>query len=68
MAIYQVQGLPNGFWDKKPFQKIEASSPKEAAEKLHGSRLSDRGSKDAIRARVRQMIGNTSNSIIFFES
>jgi hypothetical protein len=65
--IYQVQLWPNGKWDEKDYQKIEASAAKEAAEKLHGGPLSEHGSNYKIRARVRQLGDTKTPGWIFYE-
>jgi hypothetical protein len=44
MATFQVQLWPGGKWDGKDYQKVEAETEKEAAEKLYGGALSDKGS------------------------
>lgn len=58
MPTWQVQLWPNGKWDEKPYQKIDAASAKEAAEKLHGGALTEVGSMGKIRAQVRPLIAN----------
>ena len=50
--IYQVQHWPNGQWDRQHnWQKIEAGSEKEAAEKA-GFALTQTGRLAQLRARV----------------
>ena len=51
--IYQVQHWPNGQWDRRHnWQKIEAGSEKEAAEKVCGFALRQTGRLAQLRARV----------------
>ena len=51
--IYQVQHWPNGQWDRQHnWQKIEAGSEKEAAEKVCGFALKQTGRLAQLRARV----------------
>ena len=51
--IYQVQHWPNGQWDRRHnWQKIEAESEKEAAEKVCGFALTQTGRLAQLRARV----------------
>jgi hypothetical protein len=59
-----VQLWPDGKWDGKPYQKVSATSPKEAAEKLHGGPLHEVGNHGQIRAQVR--IAGKSASIVFY--
>jgi hypothetical protein len=50
---YQVQYWPNGQWDPQyNWRKVEASSEKEAAEKVCGRALTNRGTLAKLRARV----------------
>jgi hypothetical protein len=50
---YQVQHWPNGQWDPwHNWRKVEAASEKEAAEKVCGRALTDRGTLAQLRARV----------------
>jgi hypothetical protein len=44
MAVFQVQLWPNGKWDGKDYQRVEAKTAQEAAEKLYGGPLSEKGS------------------------
>jgi hypothetical protein len=44
MATFQVQLWPDGKWDGMPYQKVEAATAKEAAEKLYGQPLKETGS------------------------
>ena len=67
MAIFQVQLWPDGKWDGQDYQKIEAETAKEAAEKLYGGVPSDEGSNYKIRAQVRRLGGIKSNATIFFD-
>ena len=51
--IYQVQHWPNGQWDRwHNWQKVEAGSEKEAAEKVCGFALTQAGRLAQLRARV----------------
>jgi hypothetical protein len=52
MAIFRVKVWPEGKWDGKDYQKVEAATKKETAEKLYGGPLSESGSKYQMRARV----------------
>ena len=50
---YQVQHWPDGQWSRaRNWQKIEAASEKEAAEKVCGLRLIEIGRLTRLRARV----------------
>jgi hypothetical protein len=50
---YQVQHWPNGQWNREHnWRKVEASSEKEAAEKVCGLALTERGTLAQLRARV----------------
>lgn len=50
---YQVQLWPNGQWSPQHnWRKVEAASPKEAAEKACGATLVDHGRLAQLRARV----------------
>jgi hypothetical protein len=62
---YSVQLWPNGKWDGKPYQKVYAGSPQEAAEKRYGSPLHEQGNLAQIRAQVR--FGLRSTGIAFYE-
>jgi len=64
-TTYWVQLWPNGKWDGKPYQKVDAASPREAAEKLHGGPLREAGGNHQIRAQVR--IARKSSGIVFYE-
>jgi cysteinyl-tRNA synthetase len=64
-TTYWVQLWPNGKWNGKPYQKVDAISPREAAEKLHGGPLREAGSNHQIRAQVR--IAGKSSGILFYE-
>lgn len=67
MEIYQVQLWPDGKWDGKPYQKVEAKSERAAAEKLYGRPLAAQGSNYKIRARVRRLSNLKSTATIFYE-
>src|SRR5947199_10822028 len=50
---YQVQHWPNGEWNPEHnWRKVEAASEKEAAEKVCGLALTQRGTLAQLRARV----------------
>lgn len=69
MTIFQVQLWPNGKWDGKDHQKVEAATAKDAAEKLYGSSLRDKGSnyKNPIRAQVRALGDLSSHPTVIYE-
>lgn len=67
MDVYQVQLWPEGKWDGKPYQKVEAPSEKAAAEKVYGRPLASRGSNFKMRARVRPFGRLISPATIFYE-
>jgi len=51
--VYQVQLWPNGQWSAEHnWEKVEAASEKEAAEKLSGLVLREQGKLAQLRARV----------------
>jgi len=51
--IYQVQHWPNGEWDRRHnWQKVEAQTEQEAAEKVCGLALTREGRLAQLRARV----------------
>ena len=51
--IYQVQHWPNGEWDRRHnWQKVEAQTEQEAAEKVCGLALTRVGRLAQLRARV----------------
>jgi hypothetical protein len=51
--IYQVQHWPNGDWDRRHnWQKVEARTEQEAAEKVCGLALTREGRLAQLRARV----------------
>jgi len=69
MPTWQVQLWPGGKWDGKPYQKVDATSAKEAAEQLHRGPLIEVGSMYKIRAQVRSLIATTTvvSPIVFYE-
>jgi hypothetical protein len=64
-TTYWVQLWPDGKWDGNPYQKVEAGSPKEAAERLYGAPLQEQGSLHQIRAQVR--IAGASTGTPFYD-
>lgn len=67
MQAYRVQLWPNGEWDRKDYQTVEAATPKAAAGMLCGCPLRERGSLHQIRAQVR-LSGDFKNAAtIFYE-
>jgi hypothetical protein len=51
--VYQVQHWRDGQWDRQQnWRKVNASSAKEAAEKVCGRALSEAGRHSQLRARV----------------
>jgi len=69
MPTWQVQLWPDGEWDGKPYQKVDAASAKAAAEQLHGGPLTEVGSMYKIRAQVRPLIasGKVVSPTVFYE-
>jgi len=67
MTTFQVQCWPNGKWDGKDYQRVEAQTAQEAAEKLCGGPLIERGSNYKIRARVRILGDIRTTGYIFYE-
>ncbi len=68
MTTFQVQLWPEGQqWDGQPYQKVEAATPKEAAEKLYGKPLQDRGADFQRRALVRMLNPPSQSAMIFYE-
>ena len=68
MQIFQVQLWPDGKWDGKPYQKVEAATAKEAAEKLYGKPLKESGSNHLIRAQVHGSSAKRELPLIFYEA
>jgi hypothetical protein len=60
---WQVRIVQN----RQPYQKVDAAAAKEAAEKLYGSPLSERGSNDRLRALVHSLHGPRGLPIQFYE-
>jgi hypothetical protein len=52
VPVFRVQLWPDGKWDFKPYQDVEAETAKEAAEKLYGKPLRERGKSPQLRATV----------------
>jgi hypothetical protein len=67
MTTFLVQLWPEGKWDGKHYQRIEANSARAAAEKHYGRQLADKGTNFAIRAQVRQLGDIKSNATIFYK-
>jgi hypothetical protein len=67
MTEFQVKLFTHGKWDGDDYQKVAANTAKEAAEKLCGNTLNDRGSNYDMRAMVRRSGDIKSNAIIFYE-
>ncbi len=68
MQTSLVQLWPDGKWDGKDYQHVQANTPKEAAEKLCGQPLKEKGTNFQIRAQVRSSTyGSGKPSIIFYE-
>lgn len=68
MSLFQVQLWPNGIWDGKEYQRVEAKTAKEAAEKLYGGPLSEKGSNYKIRAQVRALGDLRNHPMVFYEA
>ena len=63
MGIYQVKLFPDG-----EYQKIEATSEKDAAEKVFGRDLREAGSNHQLRVMVHKMVWPRSpNSTLFYD-
>jgi hypothetical protein len=63
MGTFQVRLFPDG-----EYQKIEAATAKEAAEKLYGRQLSEVGGNRQVRVMVHKMVWPRSpNAILFYE-
>jgi hypothetical protein len=67
MATFYVQLWPDGTWDQEGYRQVEALSAQEAAEKLYGRTLQDRGSNSQIRAQVRSFFGAKHSPVVFYE-
>jgi hypothetical protein len=69
MQTWQVQLWPNGKWDGKLYQRVDADSAKEAAERLYGSPLVESGQMDKMRAQVRPLMptGAIQQPTVFYE-
>jgi hypothetical protein len=68
MSTFQVKLWPEGKWDGEPYRKVEAATPKEAAEKSYGRPLQDLGSNSQIRAQVRSLDAFRQLPTIFYEN
>ncbi|MFZ0209254.1 MAG: hypothetical protein WAL59_24620 [Roseiarcus sp.] len=55
MRTFQVQLWPGGKWDGMGYQKVEADTTQEAAEKLYGHPLLLTGSNHQLRALVHEL-------------
>ncbi len=67
MPTFQVQLWPDGKWDGKPYQKVDAETAKAAAEKLYRKPLKENGSNFQIRAQVLRLSFPSGNPTIFYE-
>jgi hypothetical protein len=65
MPTFQVQLWPDGKWDQKDYVKVDAATKKEAAEKVYGKPLSDKGSNYQMRARVHSSVARGSATIFY---
>ena len=61
MSVFQVRLFPEG-----EYQKIDAATALEAAEKLYGGQLSEVGRKDQLRVMVHEMIWPRRPSAMLF--
>jgi hypothetical protein len=66
MAIFQVLLTPDGVQTSGDYKKVEASTEKEAAEKLAKRPLSSRGDPKALRA-IAKRLGSLGDPVRFFE-
>jgi hypothetical protein len=66
MAVYKVRIQRDGKFDAED-QRVEASSEKEAAEKLYGNTLYKQGPSDQMRAIVQAPAGHAGNPTLFYE-
>jgi len=64
--LYSVKYFPDGTWDGEPNHKVDANSPKEAAERLSGAALREQGSNDKIRAEMLVSISGRITKYTFF--
>jgi hypothetical protein len=65
MPTFPVQLWPDGKWDQKDYRKVDAATKKEAAEKLYGKPLSEKGSSHQIRVRVHSPIPRGSATVFY---
>ena len=65
MGTYRVQLWQDGQWDGQPYRIVNAESPQDAAELVHGGPLDERGDTDQIRVQVRPF--GLGNPRIFYE-
>jgi hypothetical protein len=66
MTIYKVRVMREGKFDSED-QNVQASSEKEAAEKLYGHILFKQGPSDQMRAIVQAPAGHGGNPTLFYE-
>ena len=67
MTTFQVQLWPNGSWNGNPYARVKATTPEEAAERMYGRPLVDRGANFQIRAIVRVLGRTRSTPIVLYE-
>jgi hypothetical protein len=65
MDLYQVQLWPHGRWDQQKWRVVAAGNEAEAAYKVTGERLSEKGERRKLRIRVMRL-GNGDRSITAF--
>ncbi len=68
MQTWHVKLWPNGKWDGKPSQEVEAETPQEAAEKLYGKPLKATGSNFQMRAQVHRVLAPRGAPESFYEA
>ncbi len=61
MQTYRVKLMPHGIWDGKEDKKMEATSPRAAAELAVGSELVERGTIGNLQAQVTTFARNGHN-------
>ena len=68
MQTWHVKLFPDGKWDEKPSQEVEAETSKEAAEKLYGKPLTATGSNFQLRAQVVRVLAPRGTPEAFYEA